>query len=117
MALLLACVGIYGVTSYIVSQRNRETGIRLALGADPRRLIGLQMYRTLKVALIGRVIGVAGAVAGTRVLKSMLVGVSTTDLVTLSTAPLFLLLVAGCAAYLPARRATQVDPLNTVRHD
>jgi putative ABC transport system permease protein len=117
IALLLACVGIYGVTSYIVSQRSRETGIRMALGANPRRLVGLQVRRTMSVVLIGSAAGVAGALAGTRVLKSMLVGVSTTDIVTLSAAPLFFLLIAALATWLPAHRAAQVDPLTALRHD
>jgi predicted permease len=117
IALLLACAGIYGVTSYVVSQRNRESGIRLALGATPRGLVSLQMRRTMAAVLAGSAAGVLGAVAGTRVLQSMLTGISPTDALTLCSAPVFLLLAAGAAAYLPARRAAQVDPVTMLRHD
>jgi len=117
IALLLACAGIYGVTSYVVSQRNRECGIRMALGATPRRLVSLQMRRTMTVVLVGSIAGLLGALTATRVLQSMLVGVSATDALTLSIAPLFLLLSAGAAAYMPARRAAQVDPVTMLHHD
>src|SRR5262249_57067610 len=94
IALLLACAGVYSVTSYVVSQRNRESGIRLALGATPRRLVSLQMRRTMTVVLAGSVAGLMAALGATRVLRSILVGVSPTDALTLSLAPLFLLLAA-----------------------
>jgi predicted permease len=117
IALLLACAGIFGVTSYVVSQRNRESGIRMALGATPRRLVSLQMRRTMTVVLAGSIAGLLGALTATRVLQSVLVGVGPTDALTLSIAPLFLLLAAGAAAYMPARRAAQVDPVTMLRHD
>ena len=117
IALLLACAGIYGVTSYVVSQRNRESGIRMALGATPRRLVSLQMRRIMTVVLLGSIVGLLGALTATRVLQSMLVGVSPTDALTLSIAPLFLVLAAVAAAYIPARRAAQVDPVTMLRQD
>jgi ABC-type antimicrobial peptide transport system permease subunit len=89
----------------------------MALGATPRRLVSLQMRRTMTIVLAGSVAGLLGARITTRVLQSMLVGVSPTDALTLSIAPLFLLLAAGAAAYMPARRAAQVDPVTMLRHD
>jgi predicted lysophospholipase L1 biosynthesis ABC-type transport system permease subunit len=117
IALLLACAGIYGITSYIISQRNRESAIRMALGANPGRLVALQMRRTMAVMLIGSCAGLIGALAGTQVLKSMLVGVATTDVVSLTAAPLFFVLIATLATWLPARRVAQVDPLTALRQD
>src|SRR5262249_17837868 len=117
IALLLACAGIYGVTSYVVTQRKRENGIRLALGSSPQRLIGVQVRQTMAAGLAGIIAGLAGALATTGILGSLLVDVSATDALTLTVAPVALLLAAGAAAYIPARRVVQVDPAATLRHD
>ena len=116
-AILLASMGIYGVIAYSVSQRTHEFGIRIALGADNRDILQLILRQGLKLTAIGVVIGLAGAFAFTRFLQSLLFGVNALDPMTFLGAPLLLCLVALLASYLPARRATQVDPMVALRYE
>jgi len=116
-ALLLAAVGIYGVMSYSVSQRTNEMGIRIALGAQAKDVLLLIMKRGLKVALAGMAIGIAAAFALTRLMSSLLFGVSATDPFAFGAVAAALMLVALLGCYLPARRATRVDPITALRVD
>jgi putative ABC transport system permease protein len=115
LALLLGAVGIYGVMSYLVSQRSREMGIRLALGASRRAVIGLVVRRAAMLAAVGAVIGVIASLAATRSLRQLLFGISATDPLTLISVPLLFLAVAALASYAPALRATRVDPASALR--
>ncbi len=115
MALLLGVLGIYGVISYAVSQRRREIGIRLALGAQASAIRGLFIRRGLVLAAIGAAIGLGGAAAVTRVMHSLLFGIDPVDPITFATMPLVLAAAAVLASYLPARRAGAVDPVDTLR--
>jgi predicted permease len=117
LALLLAALGIHGVLSYAVARRTRELAIRSALGAQARALLGLVVGQGLRVAALGIALGVAGAVALTRVLASQLYGVSPTDPVTFAGLALLVLTVAALASWLPARRATRVDPMIALREE
>jgi predicted permease len=117
LALLLAALGIYGVISYGVSQRVRELGIRIALGATNERILKLVLGQGLGLVAVGVVVGVAASVLLTRVLGSMLYGVTATDLPTLLLVPLTLAATAAVASYLPARRAAQVDPVIAMRSE
>ncbi|HJU76142.1 MAG TPA: ABC transporter permease [Gemmatimonadaceae bacterium] len=110
LALVLAFVGLYGVLALIVGQRRREIGVRLALGATPGSVVRAFLGEGVRVVAIGVVIGLAGAFALTRVLSSMLYGISTTDVSTFAGAALFVGLVAIFATWVPARRASRVDP-------
>jgi putative ABC transport system permease protein len=117
LALLLAAVGVYGVMSYAVAQRTREIGIRMALGAFQRQVVGLVVGRGLRIIAVATVLGVAAALAGARLMRNQLFGVSANDLLTFVTVPVILAIVATLACYLPARRASRVDPLVALRSE
>ncbi len=117
MALTLAVAGIFGVISYSVSRRTKEFGIRMALGADKREIFALVLKEALVLALVGVAVGVGASLGLTRLISSLLFGVRTTDPLTLIVLPLLLTAAALAAAYIPARRATKVDPLDALRHE
>jgi predicted permease len=115
LALLLAAIGIFGVISYAVTQRTREIGIRMALGAQAGGIFRLVVGESLKLIALGMAIGLACAIAGTRLLSGFLYGLSALDLATFAGVPLLLALVALLACYIPARRAMRVDPMVALR--
>ncbi len=115
LGLVLATVGVYGVVSYSVSQRTHEIGIRSALGAQRRNVLGMVLKQGMTMALIGTAIGIALAFLLFRGLHSVLYGVASTDLVTLAAVSSLLLAIAFVASYIPALRATQVDPVVALR--
>jgi putative ABC transport system permease protein len=117
IALLLASIGIYGVMAFAVSQRTQEIGIRMALGASAPDVLKLVLKHGMKLGLLGIIIGLAGAWALTRFMKTLLVGVEATDLVTFAVVSACLFAAALLACYLPARRATKVDPLIALRYE
>jgi predicted permease len=117
LALVLASVGIFGVVAYFVSRRFREIGIRMALGATARDVVGLILRRTMRPVVIGAVIGVAAAIAVSSILSSMLFGVSPVDVIGLGGTTLFVLAVSVAAGALPARRAAHVDPVTTLHYE
>jgi predicted permease len=117
LGLLLASIGIYGVLSYAVSQRRREIGIRLALGAQPREIQRLFLRRGLVVVGLGVAIGLGGAAGFTRLMQSLLFGISPLDPITFTAMPIVLAAAAVLASYLPARRAAAIDPVETLRAD
>ncbi len=116
-ALLLASVGIYGVLSYTVEQRTRDIGIRMALGATQVQVVKGVLSYGARLTCIGLALGLAGALAGTRLLSALLYGVRSTDAMTFTAVSLLLAAVALLASYLPARRAAGVDPLVALRHE
>ncbi|PYT32975.1 MAG: permease, partial [Acidobacteria bacterium] len=117
VALLLASIGLYGVMAYAVARRTSEIGIRMALGAEHRSILRMVMLETLLLVIIGAAIGISAALASTRLVSSMLFGLEPTDPMTLATATGVMLAVAACAGYLPARRASRVDPTAALRYE
>jgi putative ABC transport system permease protein len=116
-ALLLAAVGIYGVLSYTVVQRTGEIGVRMALGAERRQVVGDVVGQGTMLALVGAVIGLVGALGLSRVLRTLLVGVSAQDPAIFATVPATLILVAIVASWVPARRASRIQPVEALRYD
>jgi ABC-type antimicrobial peptide transport system permease subunit len=117
LALLLASIGLYGLMSYAVTRRTREIGIRVALGAQRENVLWIVLRETLALAIIGLAIGIPCAIAACRLISSMLFGLSPSDLPTITAVSVLLLLVALFAGYLPARRASSIDPLVALRSD
>jgi len=115
LALIQALIGIYGVMSYAVAQRRQELGIRMALGAHPKDILSLVLRRGMKLTLIGMALGLMGAVASTRLLRDMLFGIKPFDPLTFAVMTLLLICISLVACFLPARRATKVDPMNVLR--
>jgi putative ABC transport system permease protein len=116
-ALLLAAIGIYGVMAYSVAARTQEMGIRMSLGAEPRDIVRLVVGQGMSLALLGVAIGIAASLALTRLISTLLFGVSTTDPLAFSLAATVLVTTALIACYLPARRATRVDPIVVLRFE
>jgi putative ABC transport system permease protein len=117
LALVLSCVGIYGVISYLVGQRTHEIGIRIALGGQQSDVLRLILGRGAKMAAIGVALGIAGSLALTRLMAKLLFGVSAYDPLTFLTVAALLFMVALVACYIPARRAMRVDPLVALRYE
>ena len=115
LAMILAAVGLYGVIAYSVTQRTRELGVRMTLGATTPQVVGLVLRQALRLSAAGIGLGLAGAVVLTRFLQPLLYQVSLTDRVTFVGVPLLLVLVTFVAAWAPARRAGRVDPVEAVK--
>jgi ABC-type antimicrobial peptide transport system permease subunit len=117
LSLLLACVGLYGLVSYEVARGTREIGVRMALGARPSDVLRLVVRRGVGLSAVGAVLGILGALGATRYLASLLYGVRPFDPLTFLAVSLLLGLIALAACYLPARRASRVDPLVALRYE
>jgi len=116
-ALLLACVGLYGVMSYAVTRRTNEIGVRMALGAQRREVVWLVMREVSLLVAVGACIGLAAAMASTRLVSTLLFGLTPNDPSTIALATLLMIGVAALAGFLPARRAARVDPMIALRHE
>src|SRR5208283_1553712 len=112
-----AAIGLYGLISYTVARRTSEIGLRMALGASPSEVLWLILRRSLKLVLLGVVLGTALALASTRLVSSLLYGLNATSPLVFAAATLFLGGVAMLASYIPARRATKVDPMVALRYE
>jgi ABC-type antimicrobial peptide transport system permease subunit len=110
-------VGLYGIMAFITSERTTEIGIRMALGAQRADMLGLILRQSFTLVAIGIVVGIGGAIAATRVLSTLLYGVSAADVATYGAVVLLLALAALIASYIPARRAMNVDPMIALRHE
>ncbi|HEX3585890.1 MAG TPA: FtsX-like permease family protein [Candidatus Angelobacter sp.] len=117
LALLLACVGIYGVLAYLTSQRIPEFGIRMALGATAHNVMGLVLRQSVGMIIVGTVLGMAGAFAAARLLEHLISGVRSTDPLAFGTMILVLVIAALSASFVPARRASRVDPMKALRQE
>ena len=115
LATLLAALGLYGVMAFMVARRTREIGIRMALGAGQGTVVWMVLRETLTLAGVGVAIGLAGAYAVTRLIQTQLFGVEPTDLLTMAAASLGIAAVTALAGYIPARRATGIDPMSALR--
>jgi putative ABC transport system permease protein len=115
LALLMAAIGVFGVTAYSVSQRTHEVGIRMALGAKPASVLAMILRQEMGACLIGIAVGIAGALFLASLLESLLFGVTARDSVTLTVAAVTLLFVTMIACLIPARRATRVEPVTALR--
>jgi putative ABC transport system permease protein len=116
-ALILAAIGVYGLFAYSVAQRRREIGIRVALGASRGQVLGLIVGDGMRLAGLGIALGAGGALALTRLLRGLLYGIGASDPVTFAAAATLLGLVALLACYIPARRATRVDPMVALKYE
>jgi len=117
IALLLAAMGIYALISYSVSQRTREIGVRIALGAQRRDVLGMVIREGLQLLMFGSLVGLVGALLVTRIIRSLLYSTSPTDLLSFVAPSLMLLAVALLACYIPARRAAKIDPMVALRYE
>ena len=117
LALLLASIGIYGVTAYGVARRTREIGIRIALGANRSDVVRSVVSQSIRLVTMGLLLGLTGAFALTRLMTSMIYGVSSSDPATFSAVAFLLMFVALVACYVPARRAMRVDPIVALRYE
>ena len=117
LALVLACIGLYGLLSYEVARRTRELGIRMALGAQQRDLLRLVVGQGILLVLIGAAVGIAAAIGVTRFMATMLYGVHANDPLTFAGVAILLTLVALAACYIPARRAMRADPMVALRYE
>lgn len=116
-ALLLACIGLYGMMSYAVTRRTNEIGIRMALGARGGDVVRLVMKKTMWMVAIGVTIGLSAALAATRLISSLLFGLTPNDPLTMLAATLMLFVVAGVAGYFPACKASKIEPLVALRYE
>ena len=117
LALLLSTIGIYALVSYSVSQRTREIGVRIALGAQRSNVLGLVLREGLLVVAFGLLLGLVGALSATRIMRSLLYSTSATDALSFVATSFTLITVALLACYVPARRATKVDPMVALRYE
>jgi ABC-type antimicrobial peptide transport system permease subunit len=117
LALVLGAIGLFGVLSYVVAQRTREIGIRMALGAEAARVLRMVVIQGAQLLAVGVIFGIAAAAASTRLLDSLLFGVPAADLATFATMSATMVLIGLLASYLPARRASAVDPMESLRRD
>ena len=117
LAMLLAAIGLFGLMLYSVARRTNEIGIRMALGAQRQDVLGLVLRESMMLVAIGVVLGVAGALAASRLIKTLLFGLAGTDVVSILSAVAVMILVSAFAGFLPARRASHVDPMVALRYD
>jgi predicted permease len=117
LALALACIGIYGIMAYTVARRTNEIGVRIAMGAQTRQILGMILNETAKLALVGILVGLGSALLVARLLRTMLFGLKPDDPITLASAAVLLLTVALIAGFVPALRASRVEPMQALRSD